>query len=167
MFEKSLIKILKSLSAVIYVIIMLALFAFPVSFIVHAFLPPEFNLNSIYFEQLSESTEAPSENGYRVDYNVTASAGRYSPYEYTIEAIALTDDEFLSFAEGYEVVIDETSYFTKDIHDEIIISLYIYTDENIDIESLCTKAQFKTKIYEKGFREFKIKYGEDKSENTI
>lgn len=160
MFEKSIITILKSLSAVIYVVIMVALFSFPVSFIVHAFIPPVFSLSKIEYEQVGDAAEKE----YRIDYYITASSGKYSPYEYTIDEIALKNDEFLSFAESYEVTLDEPSSFTKDNHDEMIISLHINTEEDFDIQQICKEAEFKTKVYEKGFGEFKVKYGSDNKE---
>lgn len=165
MFEKILVTALKSASAVIYVIIMIALFAFPVSFIIHAFLPPVFTLSKIETSVVGEndsflgSSDETTDVWHKIDYYITASSGKFSPYEYTIEEVTLQNDEFLSFADGYKVFIDEPSYFTKDITDEIVISLYINSNEEFDINSVCKEAQFKTLIYEKGFGEFKVKYG--------
>ncbi len=165
MFEKILVTTLKSASAVVYVLIMAALFAFPVSFIIHAFLPPVFTLSRIETSVVEEDDIISDENieitegWHRIDYYITASSGKFSPYEYTIEEITLQNDEFLSFAHNYTVLIDEPSYFTKDITDEMVISLYIDTDEEFDINSVCKEAEFKTLIYEKGFGEFKVKYG--------
>lgn len=162
MFEKALITTLKSSSAVIYVITMVALFSFPISFIIHAFLPPVFNLTGIETYADKDNASGTEKDGeYRIDFHIEASSGKFSPYEYTIEEITLQDDSFLDFADSFKVILDEPSHFTKDEPDEMTVSLYIYTDEEFDINAVCSEAQFKTKVYEKGFGEFKVKYGSD------
>ncbi len=168
MFEKILVTLLKSASAVAYVFLMALLFAFPINFAVHAFLPPVLVTDEVKETVIESDDEFISSSGEsaddwkRIDYSITAHSGWASPYEYLIEEFTVKNEEILSFAEDYKVFLDEPSSFTKDASDEMVISLYIKTSEDIDTEKLSSETEFKAKVYEKNFAQFKVKYGNGK-----
>lgn len=164
MFEKTVISILKSMSAVIYIVIMLVLFSSPAIFIYQAFRPPVFSFDTVAVptdlkedEYLSSIGESP-EDWQRIDYKMTASAGEFSPYNYKIDEFIIEENEILDEAEAYKVILDEPLEFSNEEADSFTLSLYIKSEENIDLEELTKSAEFKAKSYEKGFSEFSVKY---------
>ena len=61
MFEKFIIRILKSGAAAIYVLIMITLFSAPVLFIWQAFTPPEFTFENIEIIENIDEESCPKE----------------------------------------------------------------------------------------------------------
>ena len=166
-FNKIFVTLLKSASAVAYVLLMGILFAFPISFFVHVFIPPEFELNSAVVVEVEENdsylkeAEETTEGWKRIDYRITASSGFCSPYDYVIEELTVKNEDALPAGAEYKVFLDEPSVFDKDNHDKMVVSLYIKTDEEIKASEYMN-IEFKCKVYEKNFEEFKVKYGNGK-----
>ena len=167
MFNKIFVTLLKSASAVAYVFLMGILFAFPISFFVHAFIPPVFELNSAVVVDVEKNDTGLKEAGTdtdgwkRIDYRITASSGLCSPYDYLIEELTVKNEELLPENTEYKVFLDEPSAFDKDNPDKMVVSLYIKTDEEIKASDYMN-IEFKCKVYEKNFEEFDVKYGNGK-----
>ena len=180
MFEKSVITILKGFSAVIYVLIMLTLFSIPVLFIWQAVTPPVFTLNAVEITEnavipetavsdrkeneaessfgddaLAEDVATDEESWTRIDFFLTAEAGKISPYSYMIDCFVAEENELLKDKE-YELILDEPISFDNKTGDDFTLSLYI--KEDIDIEKLCQTISFKAEDYEKSFAEFSLKW---------
>lgn len=158
MFEKSVITILKSGAAVIYVLIMLTLFAAPVLFIWQAFTPPVFTFDSIEIsenlENDEELTDKNKEYRYKIVYKGMASSGKSSPYSYEIPEFTINDDSLSEAFSDYTVVLDEPLCFSASEADSFSISLYINSETEPDFSEIAKNVSFKAVNCKKSFGEF-------------
>lgn len=161
-FEKILINIIKTVSVAAYVFFMGLLFAFPINFAIQAFIPPVLTVNEVGTAAIEENGIIPAaeiNEWTRIDYKITASSGWASPYDYLIEEFTVKNEDILSEAKEYKVILDEPSVFTKDSPDDMTISLYLRLDGDADASDVMENVTFKAKVYEKNFAQFKAKYG--------
>lgn len=167
-FKRILITLLKSFSVIAYVFLMGILFAFPISYFVHAFIPPVFEINSsnvVQIEANDKNLAAFNENTAnwkRIDFNITASSGIASPYDYLVEELTVKNPEIIPYGVEYKVFLDEPSAFDKDNPDDMVVSLYLKTDEEVDEKDFHVSIEFRCTVYEKNLEEFKCKYGNGK-----
>lgn len=169
MFEKAVINTLKSGAAVIYVIIMLVLFSVPVLFIWQAFVPPVFTFESVSAPEIIENGEFISDDGgkwYRIDYSVTASSGKISPYSYEIEQFEAEENEYLDSFSDHRVEIDESLSFSNTEDDSFILTLYIKSDKEPDFEEITKNVSFKAVNYKKSFGQFYVTFEKREEETT-
>ena len=160
--EKTVISLLKSGSAVIYVLLFLLIFSMPVIFIFQAFMPPVFTLDSVAIEENFTGDEIITENPgdwQKIELSLTARAGKFSPYSFSIDEFSLTADE-LQAAET-KLFLDEPVYCTKDSSDPFTLTLYIKGAE--DVRELIDDISFKASDYTKSFGEFKLKFIDGKA----
>lgn len=160
-FEKLIISTLKGFSAVIYVLVMLALFSVPVLFIWQAFVPPEFVLESINVpESLENDTyiKNKSDSWHRIDFIMTASSGKISPYSYKIDEFKVKDTGILKKYDSYKLVLDAPLEFTNVQSDSFVLSLYIYSEQKPDFEEIAEGISFSAVNYEKSFSQFAVIY---------
>lgn len=170
MFEKAVITTLKSGAAVIYVIIMLVLFSAPVLFIWQAFVPPVFTFDSMSAPEIVENEEFISDDGgkwYRIDYSVTASSGKISPYSFEIEQFEAVENEYLGSFSDHRVEIDEPLKFSNTEDDSFILSLYIRSETAPDLEEVAENVSFKAVNYKKSFGQFYVTFEKREEETTI
>lgn len=172
MFEKTIVTALKGLSLISYIFIMLALFSAPVIFIYQAFMPPVFSFESVSFyselqddEYLTAIGENP-EDWQKMDCHMTATAGKMSPYNFTIAEFYVEPNEILEDAEDYKVIIDKTLEFSKTETEEFTLTLYVKSDEKVDFAKLAEISEFKAKSYEKSFSQFSVTYEADKEKDA-
>lgn len=161
MFEKLIISTLKGFSAVIYVLVMLALFSVPVLFIWQAFVPPEFVLESIDIpESLEDDTyiKNKSDSWHRIDFIMRASSGKMSPYSYKIDEFKVKDTGILKKYDSYKLVLDAPLEFTNVQSDSFVLSLYIYSEQKPDFEEIAEGISFSAVNYEKSFSQFAVIY---------
>ncbi len=161
MFEKTVINILKSGAAVVYVLIMLTLFSAPVLFIVQAFAEPTFQFDLVSIPDSLEGDEflkEETDGWYRIDYCMTASSGKFSPYSYKISQFTAEENEFLASFEDYKITIDEPLEFSNIKDDSFTLSLYIKSDTEPDFTQITKSVTFKAVNYEKSFGEFYVTY---------
>ncbi len=161
MFEKIIITTLKSFSAVIYVFIMLALFSVPVLFVYQAFQPPEFILEGITIPESlgdDEFLSGKEGNWHRIDFTMTASSGKFSPYSYKIEEFTTENSGVLSQFEDYEIRIDSPLEFSNTESDSFVLSLYVLSEEAPDFTEITADITFSAINYEKSFSEFSVRY---------
>lgn len=163
MFEKITVKLLKGFAAVVYACLLTAILSTPVIFIYQAFKEPIFTLtDTVVYEEIKEDQylasigEEPA-NWKKIDYCLTACAGRFSPYFYRIEKFEPTEDSALSgFRQEYLITLDEPLYFTNVTEDEFVISVYIRAESSLDVREISKQALFRAVECEKGFFEFSI-----------
>lgn len=169
MFEKAVITTLKSGAAVIYVIIMLVLFSAPVLFIWQAFVPPVFTFESVSAPETVENEEFISdgtEKWYKIDYSVTASSGKISPYSFEIEQFEAVENEYLEGFSDHRVEIDEPLKFSNTEDDSFILSLYIKSAEEPELEEITKNISFKAVNYKKSFGQFYVTFEKREEETT-
>lgn len=164
MFEKIIIKGLRGLAGVVYVCVLATILSIPVIFIYQAFKEPVFTLEKTEILSCSQedsnitSIGEKPEEWQRIDYTLSASSGRFSPYYYKIGEFAPTQTSPLYNKTGYFIVLDEPLYFTNTVSDSFLISVYIKKDSGIDINQVASSAMFEAENYEKGFFEFAAYY---------
>lgn len=168
MFEKIIIRCLRGLAGVVYVCLLSTLLSIPVIFIYQAFKEPVFTLEKTEILNCSQDDARLSEMGEKadewkkIDYTITASSGRFSPYYYKISEFTPTESSPLYAQSGFFLVLDEPLYFTNTISDSFVISVYIKDGSGIDVASVASSAQFEAVGYEKGFFEFALQYNTSK-----
>lgn len=106
-------------------------------------------------DALAEDAATDEESWTRIDFFLTAEAGKISPYSYMIDCFVAEENELLKDKE-YELILDEPISFDNKTGDDFTLSLYI--KEDIDIEKLCQTISFKAEDYEKSFAEFSLKW---------
>ena len=106
-------------------------------------------------DALAEDAVTDEESWTRIDFFLTAEAGKISPYSYMIDCFVAEENELLKDKE-YELILDEPISFDNKTGDDFTLSLYI--KEDIDIEKLCQTISFKAEDYEKSFAEFSLKW---------
>ena len=164
MFEKTIITLLKGMSAVIYIFIMLTLFSAPVIFIYQAVKPPVFTLTEVNEAVISENDDFLSENGknsddyIRIDYTMTASSGKFSPYSYEISEFTVEENEFTKNSGEILVSIDEPISFSNTVSDDFVLSVYIEKENAPALSEITSEISFKAVNYEKSFSEFSLKH---------
>ncbi len=161
MFEKTIISTLKGFSAAVYILIMLALFSVPVLFIWQAFIPPEFIFDSVSVPESLEDDEYIKDregSWHRIDFMMTASSGKFSPYSYKIEEFEIEDGSLPEEFSSAELVLDAPLEFTNTESDSFVLSLYICSDEKPDSEEITRNISFRAVNYEKSFSEFSLKH---------
>ena len=161
MFEKAIISTLKGFSAVIYVLIMLALFSVPVLFIWQAFTPPEFVFDAVNVPESLENDEYIKDregSWHRIDFMMTASAGQISPYSYKIEEFEIEEGSLPAEVGEAALVLDAPLEFSNTVSDSFVLSLYICSEEEPDFEELTKNISFRAVNYEKSFSEFSLKH---------
>ncbi len=162
--EKAIISTLKSMSAVVYVIIFLLVFSLPVIYIYQAFQPPVFVFDSVAIEadfQGDENIPSAEAAGWdKIEFSVIADAGTFSPYSFYIEEFALSSEALSDNADNVSVTIDEPVYCTKDIKDPFTLTLYV--KNAADINEFIKGVSFKAVTYEKSFGEFSLKFVDGK-----
>ncbi len=164
MFEKIIIALLKGMSAVVYVLIMLTLFSAPVIFIYQAVKPPVFTLLEVNEAEIEEndgfllSEGKSSEDFIRIDYTMTASSGKFSPYSYEISEFTVEENEFTEKAGEILVTIDEPLSFSNTENDDFILSVYIEKEYASELSEIASSLNFKAVNYEKSFSEFSLKH---------
>lgn len=164
MFEKIVIALLKSMSAVVYVIIMLTLFSVPVIFIYQAVKPPVFTVLEVIKAEIEEDDEfllsegQSSEDFIRIDYTMTASSGKFSPYSYEISEFTVEENEFTEKAGTILVTIDEPLSFSNTENDDFILSVYIEKEYASELSGIASSLSFKAVNYEKSFSEFSLEH---------
>lgn len=103
----------------------------------------------------AEDAATDEESWTRIDFFLTAEAGKICPYSYMIDCFVAEENELLKDKE-YELILDEPISFDNKTGDDFTLSLYI--KEDIDIEKLCQTISFKAEDYEKSFAEFSLKW---------
>ncbi len=167
MIEKIIISVLKALSGIFFIVIMLTLFSIPVIFIYQAFMPPVFSFENIIISEEVENDEflisqGESSDGWAsVDYKLSASSGKYSPYSYKIDEFMLDEDYFNGNLPEYKVRLDDTVEFTNTESDSFTLTLYIKKNGTDSINEVLKSVSFKAKTYEKSFSEFSVTYEEE------
>ena len=106
-------------------------------------------------DALAEDAATDEESWTRIDFFLTAEAGKISPYSYMIDCFVAEENELHKDKE-YELILDEPISFDNKTGDDFTLSLYI--KEDIDIEKLCQTISFKAEDYEKSFAEFSLKW---------
>ena len=160
--EKTVISLLKSGSAVIYVLLFLLIFSMPVIFIFQAFMPPVFTLDTVALEENFSGDEIITENPeawQKIQLTLSASAGKFSPYSFYIEEFVLAADALS--AEETKLFLDEPVYCTKDSTDTFTLTLYIKGAE--DVREQIGNLSFKASDYTKSFGEFILKFIDGKA----
>ncbi len=163
--EKSIITLLKSGSAVIYVLIFCLILSIPVIFIYQAVKPPVFTFDTVAVEEAFSGDEIITENAdewQKLQLTLSASAGKFSPYSFYIEEFAFSKDVPTDRIEEYKIVLDEPIFCTKDINDPFTLSVYIKGDA--DINEFIKDLSFKASDYTKSFGEFKLKFEDGKAQ---
>lgn len=162
--EKAIISTLKSMSAVVYIIIFLLVFSLPVIFIYQAFQPPVFVFDSVAIETDFRGDEnipsAEAEEWDKIEFSVIAHAGTFSPYSFYIEEFSLSSEAVPDSADDTLVVTDEPVYCTKDIKDPFTLTLYVKNSE--DVNEFIKSVSFRAVTYEKSFGEFSLKFVDGK-----
>ncbi len=167
MFEKTVIALLKGLSAVVYAAIFILIFSMPVIFIYQAFKPPVFEFSgAAIITDLSQDSylltaDENSADWQKIEFSLTASSGALSPYSYIIEEFSAEENEILENAEDYRIVLDAPIEFTKDEKDSFTLSVYVKTDNEAELYELAGTISFKAETYEKSFGEFSLKFGNE------
>ena len=167
MIEKFIVSTLKSASAVVYAAVLLLVLSIPVIFIYQAFLPPQFVFDSVAVtEDLSDdihlSEEEKSEEWVRVDFSLTASSGKFSPYSFYIEQFSFADEGILDSTAEYKIILDEPIECTKDVKDPFTLSVYIKGET--DINEFVKTVSFKATDFNKSFGEFSLKFVDGKAQ---
>lgn len=169
MFEKIIITLLKSLSANVYIVIMLTLFSIPVVFIYQAVKPPVFTFESMSIEKVSADDEYLTSIGMNTDgwiklnYSITADSGKFSPYSYEINEFGIEENEYTESIGEIPVLLDEPLSFSNTVTDSCTLSVYIEEDKISDIKTFAENIKFTATKFEKSFSEFSLKYGEEKN----
>ena len=164
MVEKTIVSILKGLAAVVYTVLLVSILSSPAIFIYQAFRPPVFTFNGAEIkadltdDEYLKGTNRSPEDWVRIDYSLSASSGRFSPYYYRVDTFVPDDETAFPETGSYMIVLDEPLYFTNTVTDDFVISLYIKDDGKTDIEELTKSMNLKAKNYEKGFFEFAAYY---------
>ena len=110
-----------------------------------------------------EIPEGDSESWKKVDFSLLCKAGKFSPYTYEITEFSAAENEILSSAEDYRVVLDAPIYSDKDTDDSFVISVYIKSD-TADITRLIETISFKASDFTKSFGEFRLKFEDSKAQ---
>ena len=163
--EKSIITLLKSGSAVIYVLIFCLILSIPVIFIYQAVKPPVFTFDTVAVEEAFSGDEIITENAdewQKLQLTLSASAGKFSPYSFYIEEFDFSKDVPIDRIEEYKIVLDEPIFCTKDINDPFTLSVYIKGDT--DINEFIKDLSFTASDYTKSFGEFKLKFEDGKAQ---
>lgn len=162
--EKSIITLLKSGSAVIYVLIFCLILSIPVIFIYQAVKPPVFTFEAAAVEESFTGDEVISEEAeswHKIQFTLSASAGRFSPYSFYIEEFSFSENVLPEGISDYRIVLDEPIFCTKDQSDTFTLSVYIKGDT--DINEFIKDLSFKASDYTKSFGEFKLKFEDGKA----
>ena len=166
MIEKFIVSTLKSASAVVYAAVLLLVLSIPVIFIYQAFQPPQFVFDSVAVtEDLSDDihlTDEESEEWIRVDFSLTASSGKFSPYSFYIEQFSFADEGILNTTAEYKIILDEPIECTKDVKDPFTLSVYIKGET--DINEFVKSVSFKATDFSKSFGEFSLKFVDGKAQ---
>lgn len=161
--EKTVISVLKSGSAVIYVLILGLVLSIPVVFIYQAVKPPVFTFESVAIEESFTGdeviTDSP-EKWQKLSLSMNANSGSFSPYGFYIEEFAVADDTLTAGAEEIKIILDEPISCSKDITDPFTLTIYIKGEA--DLQEFTKSIALKAVTYEKSFGEFKLKFVDGK-----
>ena len=164
MVEKFLVSTFKKASGVVYILIFLFILSLPCIFIYEAFQPPQFIFDSVSInEDMTEdsvlSDEEKAEKWTRIDFSMTATARKLSPYSFYIEKFTLAGDIPIG-DEDVKIVLDHPIEFTKDTSSPFTLTLYIKGER--DINEIVKRISFKAADYERSFGEFRLKFVDSK-----
>lgn len=163
--EKAIISFFKGGSAVIYVLIFCLILAMPVIFIYQAFMPPVFTFDTVAAEENFTGdeviTDSPEE-WQKIQFSLSAAAGKYSPYSFYIEEFSLDTTVLTEGAEDLKILLDEPIFCDKDTSDPFTLTLYIKGAG--DVNELIKSVSFVASDYTKSFGEFKLKFEDGKAQ---
>ncbi len=158
--EKAVISLFKGGSAVIYVFIFCLVLSIPGIFIYQAIKTPEFTLETVSIEENFSGdgviTEE-SEDWNKIQFSLTATAGKFSPYSYEI-----SEFEAEGIETEHKIVLDEPILCDKDTVDPFTITLYIKGET--DIDKVIESVSFKASDFSKSFGEFELKFKDGKAQ---
>ncbi len=166
--EKAIISIFKGGSTVIYVLILCLVLSIPVVFIYQAVKAPEFVFDSVSITQDLENDEYLKSEGLKTrgwkkaEFSLICTAGKFSPYTYEISEFTADENEILSTAEDFRIVLDEPIFCSKDIEDSFTLSVYVKSD-TADLTELAKSISFKASDFSKSFGEFSLKFEDGKA----
>lgn len=163
--EKGIISVLKGGSAVIYILILCLVLSLPVLFIYQAVMPPVFTFDSVAIEESFTGDEVITEETgewQKLQLTLDASAGKFSPYSFSIEEFGFSEDVPTDGIEDYKIVLDEPIFCTKDETDPFTLTVYIKGDVNIN--EFMSSLSFSATDYTKSFGEFKLKFEDGKAQ---
>lgn len=158
--QKTIISLFKGGSAVIYVLIFCLVLSAPVIFIYQAVKTPEFTFETVSVDENFKGDEVIAEDykdWQKIQFSLTATAGKFSPYSYEIS-------EFK--ADGIEkehiIVLDEPILCDKDTVDPFTLTIYI--KGNTDVNEVIKSVSFKASDFSKSFGEFELKFKDGKAQ---
>lgn len=126
------------ISVVVHVCTLTLILSIPVLFAVKANAPLSFKVNDISVSPVSADDEQfrslnfTTEGWYRIDYDMTVSADKLSPYGYTIEKFALKAPKELRYTDNYAVFLDKPIEFTTGQSDDYMLTCYVRHTGDID-----------------------------------
>lgn len=150
MFEKLTRWFFSGVSLVVHFAVVCLLFGIPVFFVVQANNSPEFSVNDITVEDASgdeylEAVAKDSTGWYKISYDCSASAGSFSPYEYTIGAFGLRVPHAFRTAHRTLLTLDEPLCFTGSEADSFTLTLYVTASSAAEAKSIADTAGFEAK----------------------
>ena len=163
--EKTITATLKSLSAVVYVVIFLLIFSLPVIFIYQAFQPPVFVFDSVAVEyDFQGDGNIPAEEAagwQKIEFSLICKTGKFSPYSFNISKFDLSSALLPDSASDILVTTDGEIYCDKDTDSPFTLTLYV--KDAGDINNFVEEVSFRAVTYEKSFGEFSLKFVDGKA----
>lgn len=120
-----------ALSVVVHISLITLIFAVPVLFIVKGNAPLDFTLHTVEVTAADASDEqllsvSPTADGwYKIEYDMSVSASKLSPYGYTVARFALIGPKEMKKNGTYAVFLDEPIAFGTGGSDDFVIDCYI------------------------------------------
>ena len=95
---------------------------------------PQFTLNSITVEKAEINDPlkpTDSEDWYKVTYDMSVKANKFSPYSYEVRSFALTSPADFRKNGKYKLYHDEDLSFSNTQNDDFVLMLYVESSEDI------------------------------------